>query len=239
MSPICLIYVIFKIKGIWQYIWIIKPWLFHLLGNLLCWVVLIMMMSWYVIFFSAGHSCKYSPMTFICHWVSRNKYWWITSLMTILVSNVILVNHMPYWPFMRGTTSNCVFSSERASNQELWCLLWCQVTGDVTQWGQVTHICVSESTIFGSGKCLLPGWLKVIIWTGARILWIGPSGTNFTQWNFNRNLNIFIQGNALKMSSVKWCPFCVMLIWCHCNNTRKVGIYIISCLIVVCIWPIM
>ena len=34
---------------------------------------------------------------------------------------------------------------------------------------------------------------------------------NKLQWNFNQNLNIFIQENALKMSSAKWRPFCLGL----------------------------
>ena len=52
-------------------------------------------------------------------------------------------------------------------------------TNELTHWGRVTHIFVSNLTIIGSDNGLLPGQCQAIIWTNAGILWIGPLGTNF------------------------------------------------------------
>ena len=51
----------------------------------------------------------------------------------------------------------------------------------LTQWGRVTHICISNLTIIGSDNGLLPGRRLDIIWTNAGILLIGPLGTNFSE----------------------------------------------------------
>ena len=53
----------------------------------------------------------------------------------------------------------------------------------LTYWGRVTHIhvCVSTITVIGSNNGLSPGRRQAIIWTNARILLIGPLGTNFSE----------------------------------------------------------
>ena len=51
----------------------------------------------------------------------------------------------------------------------------------LTQWGWVTHICVSKLATIGSDNGLSPGLRKAIIWTNAGILLIGPLGTNFSE----------------------------------------------------------
>ena len=68
-----------------------------------------------------------------------------------------------------------------------------------TPQGRVTHICVSKLTITGSDNGLSPGRHQAIIGTNAGILLIGPFRTN---WNLNRNSNIFVQENALE--NVVW-----------------------------------
>ena len=78
-----------------------------------------------------------------------------------------------------------------------------------THRGPVTHICVSNLTIIGPDNGLSPDRCQAIIWTNAGILLIGPLGTNFSQWNSNRNSYIFIQENPFNiMSFGKWRPFC-------------------------------
>ena len=72
-----------------------------------------------------------------------------------------------------------------------WSITW------LTNWGRVTHICVSKVTMNGSGNGLLPGRRQAIIWTNAGILLIGHLGTNLS-WNVNRNVYIFIQENAFE-----------------------------------------
>ena len=51
----------------------------------------------------------------------------------------------------------------------------------LTHWGRVTHICVSKLAIIGSDNGLSPGGRQATIWTNARILLIGPLGTNFDE----------------------------------------------------------
>ena len=80
----------------------------------------------------------------------------------------------------------------------------------LTHWGRVTHICVGNLTIIGSDHGLSLGRHQAIIWINAGILLIGPLGTNFSE------IQIGIQTFSykkmhLKMSSVKWRPFCLGL----------------------------
>ena len=86
----------------------------------------------------------------------------------------------------------------------------------LTHWGRVTHICVSNLTIIGSDNGLSPGRRQAIIWPNAGILLIVTWGTNL-QWNFNRNINIYIQEKAFKTSSAKWRLFSIGL------NELKIG----------------
>ena len=52
---------------------------------------------------------------------------------------------------------------------------------ELTHWGRVTHICVSEIIIIGSDNGSSPSRRQAIIWTNAGILLIGPLGTNFSE----------------------------------------------------------
>ena len=89
----------------------------------------------------------------------------------------------------------------------------------LTHWGRVTHICVGNH------------WVR--LWL---VTWSAPSHylnqcwdiVNWTlrnklQWTLNRNSNLFIQENHLKVSSAKWRPFCVGLnelkaYWTICHH---------------------
>ena len=51
----------------------------------------------------------------------------------------------------------------------------------LTDWGRVTHICVSKLTISGSDDSLLPGRRQAIMWTNAGILLIGSLGIQFSE----------------------------------------------------------
>ena len=93
----------------------------------------------------------------------------------------------------------------------------------LTHWGRVTHICVSRLTITGSDNGLSPGRRQAIIWTNAGILSTGPLGTNFIE-NLFKILPFPFTKMRLKVSSVKWRPFCLglnVLTWCygHCVYT--------------------
>ena len=51
----------------------------------------------------------------------------------------------------------------------------------LTQWNQVTHICISELTIIASGNGLLPGRHPAITWINTGILLIWTLGTNSSE----------------------------------------------------------
>ena len=74
----------------------------------------------------------------------------------------------------------------------------------LTQWGRVTHLCVSKLTIIGSDNGLSPERRQAIIWTNAGILLIGPSGTNFSEILIEIQ-TFSLKKIRLKMSSAKWC----------------------------------
>ena len=75
---------------------------------------------------------------------------------------------------------------------------------------RVTHICISRLTITGSDNGLSPGWRQAIIWTNAGILLIGPLRTNFSE-HLIAILTFSFMKMLLKVSSVKWGPFCLGL----------------------------
>ena len=63
-------------------------------------------------------------------------------------------------------------------------------------------------TIIGSDNGLSPGRRQAIIWTTAEILLIGLLGTNFSEISIRIETFSFKKIH-LKMSSAKWCPFCL------------------------------
>ena len=79
-------------------------------------------------------------------------------------------------------------------------------TNGLTDWGQVTHICISKLTIVGSDNGLSPGRRQAIIWTNAGILLIGPLGTHFSEILIEICTFSFKKMH-LKMLSGKWRPF--------------------------------
>ena len=80
----------------------------------------------------------------------------------------------------------------------------------LTHLGGVMHICVSRLTVTGSDNGLSPGRCQAIIWTNDGILLIGPLGTNLGE-NLIEILTFSFTKMRLKVSSVKWRPFCLGL----------------------------
>ena len=80
----------------------------------------------------------------------------------------------------------------------------------LTHWGRVTHICVGKLTIIDSDDGLSPAGRQAIIWTNVGILLIWPLGTNFNEILIEIYIFSFKKMH-LKMSSVKWRPFCLGL----------------------------
>ena len=83
-------------------------------------------------------------------------------------------------------------------------------TNDLTHWGRVTHICVSNLTTIGSDNGLSPGRSQAIIRTNAGILLIEPLETNFNDILIEIHIFSFKKIH-FKMSSGKWRPFCLGL----------------------------
>ena len=74
----------------------------------------------------------------------------------------------------------------------------------------MTHICVGNLTIVGSDNALVPVRRQAIIWTNAGIVLIGPLGTNLIEMLIE--IHTFSSKKIhLKVSSVKWRPFCLGL----------------------------
>ena len=80
------------------------------------------------------------------------------------------------------------------------------LTGALTHWGRMTHICVGKLTVIGSDNCLSPERRQAIIRTNVGILLIGPLGTNFSEFVIAIHTCLFNKMH-LKMSSAKWRPF--------------------------------
>ena len=90
---------------------------------------------------------------------------------------------------------------------------WCQgsiLSLSLIHWGRVTHICVSKLTIIGSDNGLSPDRRQAIIWINARVLLIGPLGTNFNEILI-KILTFSFKKMRLKVSSAKRCPSCLGL----------------------------
>ena len=81
---------------------------------------------------------------------------------------------------------------------------------ELTHWGWVTHICVSDLTIISSDNGLSPGRCQAIIRTNAGILLIRPLGTNFSEILIEILIFSF-KKMRLKVSSAKRRPFCLGL----------------------------
>ena len=80
----------------------------------------------------------------------------------------------------------------------------------LTHWGRVTQICVSKFTIIGSDNSLSPIRRQAIIWANAGILLIRTLGRNFSEI-LSQIHSLSNKKMHLKMSSVKFRPFCLGL----------------------------
>ena len=95
----------------------------------------------------------------------------------------------------------------------------------LTHWDRVMHICVSKLNIIGSDKGLSPGRRQAIIGTNTGILLIGPLATKFSE-NLIRIQKFSFKKMHLKMSSAKWCQFCLCLnvLMRRCNSMETIDL---------------
>ena len=84
------------------------------------------------------------------------------------------------------------------------------LTGFLTHWGWVKHICIGNLSNIGSDKGLSPDWRQAIIWTNTGILLIGPWGTKFIEIIIEILTFSFMKMD-FNVSSAKWRPFCLGL----------------------------
>ena len=93
----------------------------------------------------------------------------------------------------------------------------------------MTHICVCELTIIGSDNGLSSGRRQAIIRTNAGILLIGPLRTNTNETSIKIHTFSFNK-IYLKLSSVKWRPFCpslnVLIVFWAKPSTHSWGYHI-------------
>ena len=68
----------------------------------------------------------------------------------------------------------------KGAKEALWIIVFYN-TVNLTHWGRVTHICVSELTNIGSDNGLSSGRRQAIIWNNAGLLLNEPLGTNFSE----------------------------------------------------------
>ena len=120
------------------------------------------------------------------------------------------LNH--WWPSL--STHICVTRPQ-------WVKLywWLRISDGLTHWGRVTQVCVRKLTIIGADNGLSPGRRQAIIWTNAAIWLIEPLGTNFNEILIEI-LTCSFKKMGLKVSSVKWRPFCLrlnVLMWWQCG----------------------
>ena len=80
--------------------------------------------------------------------------------------------------------------------------MYYSVSGYLTHWGRVTHICVGNLTIIGTDNGLSPGRRQAIIWTNAGILLIRTLGKNFSEI-LGKIHSFSFEKMHLKMSSAK------------------------------------
>ena len=111
-----------------------------------------------------------------------------------------------------------------------------RISGELTHWGRVTHICVGKLTIIGSDNGLSPDRRQAIIWTNAGLLLIEPLGTNFSEILIVI-LAFSFKKMRLKVSSAKRRPFCLGLnvlnffgvSHCICWNLQMIFVVSYSC----------
>ena len=99
---------------------------------------------------------------------------------------------------------------------------------ELTHWGRVMHICVSNLTFIGSDNSLSPGRRQAIIWTNAGILSIGPLATKFSEI-LAEIITFSFKKMYLKVSSAKWRPLCLGLNVLKCNGIWAHHIFYNDC----------
>ena len=119
---------------------------------------------------------------------------------------VILQNHLMLSIKYPGVQPHYTFVKLNLFHSNIWVLTKMKVLfhdSSSTNWGGVTHICISKLAIVGS-DCRLVGAKSLSVPCWSIVYW---THGNKHQWNLNRNVYIFIKEMHLKWSSGNWRPF--------------------------------
>ena len=111
--------------------------------------------------------------------------------------------------FLIFQITHCLLTITCISYEDIF-TLYSNYQNVLSQWGRMTHICVDDVTIIGSDNGLSPGRRQAIIGTNAGILFIEPTGTNFSEILIEIQTFSF-KKMRLKVPSAKWRPFCLGL----------------------------
>ena len=171
--------------------------------------------------YSVGHS---DVIKYLSGWIQGSVALWDICLKSILNSNLMKSDFAitccsdvrSFWNYSQSTAVSLPCSVQNFKT--IWLLklmLWTDkflwaLPRSLTHWGRVMHICVSNLAIIGSDNGLSPGQRQAIIWTNAGIFLIKPLGTNFSEILIENHIFSY-KKMRLKLSSVKWRPFCLGL----------------------------
>ena len=152
-----------------------------------------------------------------------------------LFMNHILISHRQHWltvfHLTEGLEMSCcdftIVTKHGMSTKMHTVCVFLVLPIYLTHWDRVTHTCLGKLTSIGSDNGLSPGRRQAIIWTSAGILSIGPLGTNFSEILIGIQTFSFKKMH-LKMSSVKWRPFCLGLNVLRLTSQAPACIWIIS-----------
>ena len=144
---------------------------------------------------------KHAQQLFFFHFITKYIIDISMTIFIVLIEIYCLVNVPRNWSSGNVNIDWIINTPSAEKFREISSLI-------LTHWGRVTHMCVSKQTIIGSYNGLSPGRRQAIIWTNARILLTRPLGTNLSDILIGIQTFSFMKTH-LKMSSVKWRPFCL------------------------------
>ena len=119
--------------------------------------------TWDIEFYSIKHVCDTRPK-----WVKEQQYIAIMEPCAVVFRQRLVV----YCKVVLTVTMP--IASLPLRDIDFYCFIFM-----LTQWGRVTHMCVSKIIIIASDNGLSPGPRQYIIWTNDGIMSIGPFRINF------------------------------------------------------------
>ena len=165
----------------------------------------LVMLETYYVRISASHFYFYLALVLSHMLYGVDLYMIYMCIYVLFFMYILFCNRAPWMnsltEWSNGPPYINIFEIKLKNIVDLW---------NLTHWGPVTHLGVSELTIIGSDNGLSSGRRQPIIWTNAGILLIRSLGTNFNEILIEIHIFSFKKIHV-KMSSAKWRPFCLGL----------------------------